>query len=118
MSVKNQRVSTLVIVLLLCLDSASPANATKVKELGAGVGGSCGTWLRDRRSSSWLYAGDWALGFLSGAASALNRDLLAEVDADDIFAWLDNYCRQNPMAYFGDAVTRLLDQLTNKNDNE
>jgi hypothetical protein len=50
--------------------------------------------------------GNWALGYLSGAAWAAPEepDPLGKTDSAGVSYWLDNYCRANPTTEFSDAV--------------
>jgi hypothetical protein len=48
----------------------------------------------------------WLLGFLSGIGY-VNRDgddPLDGVDAEGVWAWIDNYCRSYPIQKIGDAA--------------
>jgi hypothetical protein len=61
---------------------------------------SCGTWMVDRREGMASGPQQWVSGFLSGVGFALaskNYDPLHGVDADGVWAWIDNYCRANPI---------------------
>lgn len=81
------------VVLLLSAD----AHSQGLQLLGAGTNASCGRWLSDRQSNNYFPMGNWALGFLSGAAMYSN-DLnpLQGVDSDAVAYWLDNYCQARP----------------------
>jgi hypothetical protein len=94
---------------------AGGAVAADVLMLGKGVGASCGTWSAERKTQTvWLYGGNWVLGFMSGAASALNRDFLDGLDSEAVFAWIDGYCRTHPLARVADAATGLLEERSRK----
>ena len=95
----------IIIPLVVMLSLYGQAWAETVRTLGAGSNSSCGSWLENRRSSSYSAMGNWALGFLSGAAT-FSRDLdpLEGIDAPAIFYWLDNYCRIHPIDRFVDAL--------------
>ena len=75
-----------------------------------GVGASsCGTWTADRvnpYSFPAIADGSWVLGFLSGIAyeGPENDDPLAGTDAQGVFAWIDNYCRANPIDHISAAA--------------
>lgn len=60
---------------------------------------SCGAWRHDLRHDDIRKAAvlNWVLGFLSGRAMDSGRDVLAMTDQASISAWLDNYCRANPL---------------------
>jgi hypothetical protein len=59
---------------------------------------SCGAWLAARRQGQGCFAKQWVLGFLSGVG-AFNEEMdpLDGVDADEVWAWMDNYCHANPL---------------------
>jgi hypothetical protein len=81
------------------------ARSQQVQFIGAGANSSCGSWLADRASNNFFSKVNWALGFLSGAAT-YSEDLnpLNGVDADAVAYWLDNYCRARPEDRFVEAV--------------
>lgn len=63
--------------------------------------GSCGTWTARRtqgRPHAWGYE-QWLLGFLSGAGmwGKTGLDPLNNVDANGVWAWVDNFCRDHPL---------------------
>jgi hypothetical protein len=43
------------------------------------------------------YSKQWLVGYLSGVAAGLDKDLLTGMNNDSIFLWMDNYCRANPL---------------------
>ena len=76
----------------------------------AGAGNdSCGTWSADRRvpyAPPALQDTQWILGFLSGVgfmAKVAGIDPLHGVDSQAVLAWIDNYCRDNPLSSIADA---------------
>jgi hypothetical protein len=85
-----------------------------VTVLGHGAGGSCGRWTTERRAGGGATHSAWALGYLSGAASALDRDLLHDTDGSGLLAWIENYCRANPLEMFHTAVQRLYENRRNR----
>jgi len=81
--------------------------------MSRGIGtSSCGAWTADRRypdSAPAVTDEQWILGFLSGVGylgSGLSRNIdpLATVDAEAVWAWIDNYCHANPLAHITDAA--------------
>jgi hypothetical protein len=64
---------------------------------------SCGSWASLRRSGSLQAAfgpEQWVLGFLSGIGftnGALGNDPLRGVDAEGVWAWVDNYCHAHSL---------------------
>jgi len=64
------------------------------------IGSSCGTWIAMRRDRRALGGEQWVLGFLSGVGFlgvADGWNLLKGVDANGVWAWIDNYCQANPL---------------------
>ena len=70
---------------------------------------SCGTWVDRRQNNQYFEIGNWALGFISGAAIYGNiGNPLGKTDANGVLYWLDNYCRRDPSGYFSEAVTAFI----------
>ena len=77
---------------------------------------SCGAWTAARSGGVVRALGfeQWVLGFISGIGSArADANPLNGMDADGIWAWIDNYCREHPIdelltaaAAFADAHPR------------
>ena len=104
-----------VIVLAMAMLVLSAAPASSVRIIGYGLL-SCGEWTDGRRTQgvdNVLHA-SWALGYLSGineAVSAVKKaDILVHQDAHGLLAWIDNYCRSNPL----DKIKVALDALVNE----
>lgn len=94
----------LIAVALVALVNA-PAHADQVMTIGAGVNASCGTWLERRKEDRHFDLSNWALGYISGAATyGTIGNPLGQTDAYGVLYWLDNYCRGNPSSYFADGV--------------
>jgi hypothetical protein len=56
----------------------------------------------------------WILGYLSGVAmdkSAVS-EAIGQTDAAGIFAWIDNYCRQNPLDRIDTAASLLVLEMS------
>jgi hypothetical protein len=81
---------------------------------------SCRQWLQDRQETGgqkWVIAVHeaWVLGFISGMNSGvldtLGFDKLSHAgegtDSEDIFAWIDNYCRERPLDHLAGAALAL-----------
>ena len=108
--------------VLLCaasLASAQPPgqagapSGVEVTVYGAGTA-SCGKWLADRQTPP-LHNNElsWVLGFLT-ASGSLFEELhlrLRQTDADAVAAWVDKYCRENPLKDIGDASANLVIEL-------
>ena len=62
----------------------------------------CATWTAWRREKQAGLAEQWILGFLSGVGYEVVRNsavdnLLNGVDANAVWAWVDNYCLASPL---------------------
>jgi hypothetical protein len=91
--------------LLLC----SPLEEAKAYRI-AGIGlRSCGSWTATRgQGAAAIGAEQWVLGFLSGVAFCAESegssvDPLDGTDANGVWAWIDNYCRKNPLDQLEEA---------------
>jgi len=87
----------------------SPGDPRRRTLIGADV--SCGTWTQARQQDrqkpvthQW-----WVAGFLSGLEyEGVSGDPLAGNDIGGIAAWIDNYCRQNPLKTIAHACLELM----------
>jgi hypothetical protein len=86
------------------------------------AGKSCGTWTQLRPAGALKPNGSvpaefgallmWVLGFISGANSDPSYpDVLLGKDFDGLIAWIDNYCRANPLDNIAGAATHLIVEL-------
>lgn len=93
--------------LLGSLSHPQAAAAEKFTLIGAGVS-SCGTWTADRSSPNGngaaLQDEQWVLGFLSAFGFANpTANPLGGLDADAVWGWFDNYCRDHPLVKISQA---------------
>lgn len=92
---------------VIMTSSVEAQSSFKYRVLGPGTS-SCGTWLSYRRTEgelTRLYE-SWILGFLSGVGLTgfeTGISPLNGVDAEGVFAWVDNYCRAHPLEEVHDA---------------
>lgn len=100
------------LIMAMALLVAGMAEAEAYALVGSGLV-SCGTWTADRRayerpgpathsSQSELQDAAWVVGFLSGIGfmgelSNNGADPLDNVDAEGVWAWIDNYCQAHPI---------------------
>jgi hypothetical protein len=79
-------------------------------------GPSCGEWVQDRRANGTpdTANGFWLLGYMSGLASGMGKDILQRTDAASIYLWMDNYCKANPLNKVGQGGNTLSDELAQK----
>src|ERR1700733_6651247 len=87
------------------------AQASSHLYIGDGAN-SCGAWTQERAQDSQrvqLWKG-WVLGFVSGVNNISDQhpDFLKQVDAPAIYAWIDNYCRSNPLDHVFDATVAMV----------
>ena len=94
-------------IVMLALNATIIVAADGITVRGPGAS-SCGTWTADRRrGGEWPMMDEaWILGFLTGSAYVATdgRDPVSGVDNEGIFAWIDNYCRANPLKEIIDAA--------------
>jgi hypothetical protein len=102
--------------VLLCAASAGSAQTAPAgKAWSYGPGGlSCGTWLDAGKQESVRHQVhlNWVLGWLTAAGAYSVRGELRETDANAVAAWVDKYCRENPLNYIKDAAASLVDELS------
>ena len=72
----------------------------------------CGQWVSKKREPDKA----WLLGYLSGASAwqtaNSKADLLKQVgSAEQIFLWMDNYCKATPLGFLSDGATKLIVEL-------
>jgi hypothetical protein len=102
--------------------AGSMAWADEYTMMGAGVR-SCGEWFSDRQGKK---AGaspkeSWVLGYISAInslypAAQIPLDLLKGMDAEGIFVWIDNYCRDHPLDLIGNAAASAVGALKAKRE--
>jgi hypothetical protein len=95
---------TIKLILMICalalISSAAAQPSEGVHLIGTGSY-SCGSWTAWRREGRAQLLEQWILGFLTGVGFARVNldgiDPLNGVDAQAIWAWMDNYCQANPL---------------------
>jgi hypothetical protein len=83
--------------------------------LGIGQGAnSCWAWTRSheaKAATQGLYR-QWVAGFVSGLNwNTDDPDILTEMDFDGLMAWVDNYCKANPLAKVTTGAAMLVQEL-------
>jgi len=112
----SQLLRRFLLLAIFFIGATQVAKAEVRQMIGLGSSQTCGTWTAERKKSehgsmtpmaSGIAA--WSLGFLSGI-NLVNKssNLLETVDAEAIWAWLDNYCAAHPL----DKVVAGLEELT------
>ena len=77
---------------------------------------SCGIWLENRRGDDVQVATRtaWVLGYITAFnqyGSKPEGDVSGGKDTEELMAWIDNYCRQNPADNLYRASSALVDQF-------
>jgi hypothetical protein len=83
--------------------------------LGIGQGAnSCWAWTRSHRAKAAtqdLYT-QWVAGFVSGLNwNYVDPDFLTELEFVGLMAWVDNYCKANPLAKVTTGAAMLVQEL-------
>src|SRR5262245_59023769 len=99
----KRKLSTRFAAIALAVLSMAPilATADTVTVLGNGKN-SCGSWLQNRVAVSWPLLIEQASveGYITGFnnyATNQNGHISAGTDAEELFAWIDGYCRSHPL---------------------
>ena len=73
------------------------ADSNAIKSLGDR---SCGTWIADKKAAGMeeVFDTSWFTGFLTGVAVATGKDALKGIDGNSVALWMDNYCKDHPLA--------------------
>jgi hypothetical protein len=105
--------------VLLCAAISASAQAAdpggvEVTVYGAGTA-SCGKWLADRQTLTHNVELNWVLGFLTASENffgELHLPMPRHTDAPAVAAWVDKYCRENPLKNVADASANLVIELS------
>lgn len=106
------------IVMLCGLAIVGAKVATAQNIFGAGTI-TCGDWLEYRnqnRKDHEYQAQAWIDGFISGSnvSSPNGPDILASRTGDEMYAWIDNYCKAKPRDRLVAATWALVKELQSK----
>jgi len=76
----------------------------------------CGIWLENRRGDDIQVAARtaWVLGYITAFnqyGSKPEGDVSGGKDTQELMAWIDNYCRQNPTENVYRASAALIDEF-------
>jgi len=101
-----------VVILVLLLSFAVPAKAVTT------IGGTdCGGWLTAREEAythAWQYQFGLS-GLLSGMAIESRKEFWDSgngITPDQVFYWMDNYCRKNPLRHINEGAFQLFRERT------
>ena len=80
---------------------------------------SCGEWLNETRPIGMKYNDvSWLFGYISAYngfyVGQTKKELLTNVKTFDISAWMDKYCRENPLEAIADGVPELYKELAER----
>lgn len=72
----------------------------------------CGKWIKEPSDPRKA----WVLGFLSGLnADGMYKNVLRKISSSQqIFVWMDNYCKANPLKDTIDGSLQLILELSNE----
>lgn len=109
------------LLLLLCF-FVETSNAQDKKSLPTYRGHSnCAEWLKPGSQSSDFGNKFWLSGYLSGINLGLYLDkqrpafdFFENVSSEQIFLWMDNYCRANPLSNVVDGTGTLFREMQKK----
>jgi hypothetical protein len=113
MRIRAMGVMAAVLLCAACGQPSHPGQAAHpglVKYYGAG-GESCGQWMEARKGTHWYPEGQWVLGWVSAVASYNQQRPLRETHPAAIAAWVDEYCRKQPLSNLADAAESLVAEL-------
>ena len=95
------------------------ANAGEIKGAGART---CGSWLEERKQGHYFEKLSWMQGFISAFNVYVYTEhggknpngIFGATDADSLTAWMDKYCRENPLETVFSGTLVLIDELQSK----
>lgn len=107
------RISPIITAILIL--ASSNVLAGEIKGAGATT---CGLWLSDRSAGRGEYTPqlNWVLGYISSYNHFVYRGknkngVFGSVDPDAIAAWLDRFCKENPLDTVFVGTNSLVDEL-------
>jgi hypothetical protein len=106
--------SVCAVALIILCGMGTQVAAGTATVYGAGTE-SCGKWIASSTNPgirAWEVS--WVLGWLTAAGYYRVAGDLKETDSDAIAAWVDNYCRANPLDTVGTAATGLIKTLAER----
>jgi hypothetical protein len=105
-----------IVMLAAVIFTATGCHALAQNRLVIGEGStSCGAWTQARQAQSGGKAAliaQWIAGYVSGSnvEGEQHPDALVGVDFKALVAWIDNYCRSNPLDPVVHAASKLTDE--------
>lgn len=104
----------LIVAFVLIAHSLTATATESISVIGTGTL-SCGVWLENSKSSEAraLYT-QWVVGFLSAHNYYLSNKQASVPDLSTAGAWLDSYCRKNPLHMVISAAAALVEASDGK----
>jgi hypothetical protein len=107
-----------IVTVCACLGSFGALSQEKKAPVVLGAGSkSCDSWSQIRRAGGVMGGTyeSWIAGFLSGSNSIISGELKIDileqqtkpVDAQDIYVWIDIYCKNHPLVSIAEAANEL-----------
>jgi hypothetical protein len=107
-----------IVTVCACLGSSEALSQEKKAPVVLGAGSkSCDSWTQIRRAGGVMGGTyeSWIAGFLSGSNSIISGELKIDileqqtkpVDAQDIYVWIDIYCKSHPLVSIAEAANEL-----------
>lgn len=90
------------------------APATSYRAIGMA---DCGEWVKSQTTGTQKQSDRaWLLGFLSGLnQNDIYKNALAKISsAEQIYLWMDNHCKANPLKSVGEGGFKLMNELMQK----
>jgi len=80
---------------------------------------SCGDWVKEHsetKPKDWdgITQDAWLVGFISGIAMIIQKDVLKDQSGESLVLWVTNYCKNNPLNSTSDAGQELFVKLKKK----
>ena len=100
----------ILLTALIAMTVSSPVLAEKVTKAIGDV--DCGRWIKDTGNMKSLNT-IWLVGFMTGLnfGDAQMRNSLEKVSVQQIFLWMDNFCKANPLKTISYGGYELMDEL-------
>jgi len=111
------------VIVLFVFFLAQIASAQEEKRTPPNIRGypNCAEWLKPNGSLKELANKYWLTGYLSGINLGLFLDerrkpvdYYSSASPDQIFLWMDNYCRANPLSNVFEGDANLFSELDKK----
>ncbi len=113
-------VGTLVIAIALLSGATAESmdDSGTYNVLGAGTK-SCGKWMEARKDDSWesLILINWVWGFVTSYNRYVHKGgvgVEGNIDNEGLMAWVDQYCRDNPLENVANASQALIYKLNSR----